>query len=193
MELEDGAAITPHKFDCKVLFFGDSITEGWEATWHSLSYAYHVSRFLNAESIIQGIGGAVYHMTTFDEEMAFEPDIVIVAYGTNDWKNYKTLEEAKEHCCKFLDQLVAKYGDKKLFGISPIWRADNANDTDMGSFASCVSSIKEEIINHGLILIDGETLTPRLTDFYSDGYLHPDAKGHGVYAVNLITQLQKHL
>ena len=86
-----------------------------------------------------------------------------------------------------------RYGDKKLFGISPIWRADKENDVEMGSFESCVSSIKEEVINHGLILIDGDALTPHLTDFYSDGYLHPDTKGFGVYAVNLITQLQKYL
>ena len=179
VEVDDNAAVIPHQFDRKILFIGDSITQGWESTWDSLSYAYHVSRFFNAESVIQGIGGAMYQMTTFDEEIEFEPDVVIVAYGTNDWKHYKTLEEGRGHCHRYLDQLVARYGEKKLFGISPIWRADTAVDSLMGSFESCAAYVKQEIVNHGMILIDGETLTPHFPDFYSDGFLHPDAKGFG--------------
>ena len=194
VEIDEGATLEPHKFDCKMLFIGDSITQGWESTWDSLSYAYHVSRFLNAESVIQGIGGAYYHATTFDEAIDYDPDIVIVAYGTNDWGHgHKTLESGHEHCKKYLDMLVDKYGDKKLFGISPIWRADNDRITSMGSFDACVSYIKEEILNHGMTLIDGETLTPHVPDFYSDKYLHPDTKGFGIYALNLIAELQKHL
>lgn len=194
VEVDDAATLVPHKFDRKILFIGDSITQGWESTWDSLSYAYHVSRFFNAESVIQGIGGAYYHDTTFDEAIDFEPDIVIVAYGTNDWGHgHKTLEAGREHCRKYLDQLVAKFGDKKMFGISPIWRADDDRITSMGSFESCVSYVKEEIINHGMILIDGQTLTPHVPDFYSDAYLHPDTKGFGIYALNLIAELQKHL
>ena len=194
VELEDGAIITPHKFDCKILFIGDSITQGWESTWDSLSYAYHVSRFFNAESVIQGIGGAYYYDTTFDEAINFNPDIVIIAYGTNDWGHgHKTVEAGRVHCSKYLDMLVARYGDKKLFGISTIWRADDDQITSMGSFESCVSYVKEEIVNHGMTLIDGQTLTPHLPDFYSDKFLHPDTKGFGIYALNLIAELQKHL
>lgn len=192
VEIEDGATLTPHKFDCKILFIGDSITQGWDSTWDSLSYAYHVSRFLNAESVIQGIGGALYHDTTFDEAIDFEPDIVIVAYGTNDWGCCKSLEEGRAHCKNYLDRLIVKYGDKKLFGISPIWRADNAKITAMGSFASWTAYVKEQIVNHGMILIDGETLTPHLPQFYSDAYLHPDTKGFGCYALSLISQMLKY-
>lgn len=194
VEIDDGATLIPHKYDCKMLFIGDSITQGWESTWDSLSYAYHVSRFFNAESVIQGIGGAFYQMTTFDEAIDFEPDIVIVAYGTNDWDHgHKTLEAGREHCRKFLDQLTARYGDKKMFGISPIWRADNDKVPSMGSFEECNAYVKEEIANHGMTVIDGQKLTPHLPDFYSDKYLHPDTKGFGIYALNLIAELQKYI
>lgn len=193
VEIDDHASMVPHKFDCKILFIGDSITQGWKSTWDSLSYAYHVSRFFNAESVIQGIGGAYYHATTFDDAIDFDPDIVIVAYGTNDWGHYKTIADGREHCQRFLDQVVAKYGNKKIFGISPIWRGNGATDKTMGSFKACKAYVKEEIVNHGMTLIDGETLTPHLPAFYSDGYLHPDTKGFGIYALNLIAELQKHL
>ncbi|MBQ8814509.1 MAG: SGNH/GDSL hydrolase family protein [Lachnospiraceae bacterium] len=194
VELEDGASMIPHKFDCKILFIGDSITQGWESTWDSLSYGYHVSRFFNAESVVQGVGGGIFHVTTFDEAVDFDPDIVVVAYGTNDWHWYRTLEEGRDQCHGFLDLLTAKYRGKKLFGISPIWRADQgADDAEMGSFRECADYVKEEILGHGMILIDGETLTPHLPDFYSDGFLHPDTKGFGIYALNLIMQMREYL
>lgn len=193
VEIDDDATLLPHKYDCKILFIGDSITKGWDSTWDSLSFANHVSRFFNAESIVQGIGRTVYHSTTFDDAIDFDPDIIIVAYGTNDWQVFPTVEEGRKHCKAFLDQLVTKYGDKKLFGISPIWRADESEIRKMGTFTECIAYIKEEISAHNMVLIDGYKLTPHLPEFYSDAYLHPDTKGFGIYALNLITELQKYL
>lgn len=106
VEIDDGATIAPHKFDSKMLFFGDSITQGWESTWDALSYAHNVSRVFNANSVIQGIGGSYSHNTVFDKDIEFEPDMVVVAYGTNDWNYYQTLEEGRMHFSQFLDQLV---------------------------------------------------------------------------------------
>lgn len=193
VELEKDATIRRPKFDRKMLFIGDSITHGWDSTWDSLSYAQNVSRFFNAESVIQGIGGAYYHNTVFDKAIDFEPDIVVVAYGTNDWRHYASLEEGRKHCSQFLDQLVERYGDKKLFGISPLWRKDSKNDTAMGSFESCRAYIKAEIKNHNMILIDGDALTPHLSEFYCDEVLHPNTSGFAIYALNLIREMEKSL
>ena len=193
VEIEDYATFTPHKFDCKILFIGDSITQGWDSTWDSLSYAQHVSRFFNAESVIQGIGGAMYHNTTFDNAIGFEPDMVIIAYGTNDWQYFQSLEEGRTHCSQFLDQIVKRYGDKKLFGISPLWRADSGSDTAMGSFEACTAYVKEEIEKHGMILIEGEALTPHVREFYCDEILHPNTSGFAIYGLNLIMQIKKYL
>ena len=191
VEIDDGATITVHKFDCKMLFIGDSITQGWDSTWDSLSYAQCASRFFNAESVNQGISGSMFREEPFDANIAFEPDIVIVAYGTNDWNYFRDIEKAKEHCSKFLDAIVERYGGKKIFGISPIWRKDKVKNTAMGSFEACTSYVKENIISHGMILIDGETLTPHHEDFYFDKFLHPNTIGFEIYALNLIMQISK--
>ena len=193
IEVDDNATIIPHKYNYNILFMGDSITQGWESTWDSLSYAQSVSRYLNANSIIQGIGGAVYHSSTFDEDIDYNPDIVLVAYGTNDWTHYSTIQEAKEQCCKFLDCLVNKYGDRKLFGISPIWRGDTNRELSMGSFSECTEYVKKEILGHGMILIEGERLTPPISEFYSDGYLHPNAVGFSIYTQSLLLEIQKYI
>ena len=91
LELDDGSTVTPHRFDYKMLFIGDSITQGWASDFDTLSYAYRVSRFFNAESVIQGIGGSYYCEEAFDH-IPFDPDVVLVAYGTNDFGHYKTLD-----------------------------------------------------------------------------------------------------
>ena len=193
VELADGASLAPCAYDCRILFYGDSITQGHDSTWDSLSYAYGITRLYNAESVIQGIGGAYFHEDTFDPAIDFDPDMVLVAYGTNDWGAFKTLEELRRHTRLFLDQLVDRFAGKKLFGLSPLWRADTDPARPMGSFEDCCRVVKEEIAAHGMILIEGETLTPHVTTFYSDGCLHPNAAGYSLYAQNLYTQMQKHL
>lgn len=193
IKLDDEASIEPHRFDCNILFLGDSITQGWNSTWDSLSYAQRVSRFFNANSVIQGIGGAIYHHSTFDGEIEFEPDIVIVAYGTNDWLFYDTVEEARAECSQFSECITDKYQGKKIFGISPIWRGDKDTKHRMGTFDVCTAYIKDEIKRHGMILVDGDELTPHHSAFYSDEYLHPNAVGHGLYAEKLIRKMLQHL
>ena len=57
LELDDGSTIVPHTFDRKILFIGDSITQGWQSSYDTASYAWRVSNYFNADSVIQGIGG----------------------------------------------------------------------------------------------------------------------------------------
>lgn len=189
VEIEDGATVVPPEFERKILFIGDSITQGWDSTYDSLSYAQQVSRFLNAESIIQGIGGGFFHNTVFDEAIEFDPDIVVVAFGTNDWMYYKTVEEGKMQCSQFLEQIQNKYGDKKVFGISPIWRGDKEKTQAMGEFEECATYVKEEIRNHHMTLVEGEKLVPHLREFFLGDIIHPNTSGFGIYALNLIDVL----
>ncbi len=193
VKLVEKAEIQPHKYDCKILFLGDSITQGWDSTWDSLSYAQTVSRFFNADSVIQGIGGATFRPSTFDDDINYDPDIVIVAYGTNDWTCHKSIEKAQSLCSEYLDCVMKKYGDKKVFGISPIWRGDKDKKLHIGTLDVCTSYIKDEIKKHGMILIDGEKLTPHHSEFYCDGYLHPNATGHNIFANNLIKMMLRYI
>ena len=193
VELDDGAYCNRHQFDIKLLFFGDSITQGHKSDYDSISYAYQTSFFFNADSMIQGIGGAFFHESTFDPEIPYDPDAVIIAYGTNDFGRYRTLDELKEHTGAFLDCVKAKYGDKKVICLSPIWRGDDDKPKGMGMFSECLSVIKGEIARCGFIHIDGYKLTPHDPWFYSDAYLHPNATGFGIYALNLVKELQKYI
>lgn len=186
VELDDGASVIPHVFDTKIFFIGDSITQGWESTYDSLSYANRVSDFFNASSVIQGVGGAFFHESILDPALDYDPDIAIVAFGTNDWGRYTSHEELKTRTKAFLDLFCARFEGKKLFGISPIWRGNSPDELRAtGYFHEVCKTVKEEIVKHGIVLIDGQTLTPSIPDFYSDKYLHPNGLGFGIYAHNL--------
>lgn len=192
LELDDGAFFRPHRFDRRMLMIGDSITQGYNSKYDSLSYALRVSRHFNAESVIQGVGGAYFHESTFDT-VPFTPDIVTVAFGTNDFGHFKTLEELRLHAAAFLGKVSAAYHrTSEIFVLSPIWR-EHREGKQMGSFQSARAVVREEAEKRNLIHIDGLLLLPPDPEFFADGYLHPNDNGFGIMAENLIAEMEKHL
>ena len=188
VELDDGATLTPHQFDRRILFIGDSITQGWDARYDSLSYAHRVSRFFNADSVIHGVGGGYFHETIFDS-IPFDPDTVVIALGTNDFGHYKTQEEMRYQTAAFLSSVAKEYAGKQIFVISPIWR--EAQEKPMGSFREARAIVIQEAERLGLYHIDGLSLVPPLPQFFQDKTLHPDDLGFGIYAESLIQQMLK--
>ena len=188
VELDDGATLRPHRFDRKFLFIGDSITQGWNSDYDSLSYAWRVSRFFNAESVIQGIGGAYYHETIFDS-LPFDPDTVILALGTNDFSHYKEKEEMRAQVAAFLSLAAKEYAKKRILVLSPIWRSDQ--EKTLGSFEEARSIVIEEAKRLGLCHIDGLSLVPHMPEMMKDGYLHPNDLGFSLFSENLIKAMLK--
>ena len=191
VSLDDGAYVKPHAFDKKILFIGDSITQGWDSGYDSLSYAWRLIRFFNADAVIHGVGGGYFHPTTFDH-IDFDPDFVILALGTNDFGKNPTTDEMREKTAAFMDLLREEYRGKKIFCISPLWRA--VQEKPMGHFRDCRRVVIEEAEKRGFIHINGLDMVPPDPVFFADATpLHPNALGFGIFAENLIRELQKHL
>jgi hypothetical protein len=189
IELDDGASFSPHKFDKKFLFIGDSITQGWNTKYDSLSFALLLSELWNAESVVNGVGGAYFHETVFDS-VSFDPDVVFVAYGTNDYSHFKTLDELKYHAESFFDKIKDEYLDKgkKVIYISPIVRKDRAVDKPMGSFASLRSLLTDLAKERGFHHIDGLSLVPPVFfDMFADA-LHPNMPVFLYYTASLLAK-----
>ena len=189
--LDDGAAVMPHRHDMKLLFIGDSITQGWAADYDSFSYAWRATRHFNAESVIQGIGGAYYHEKTFDVP-DFAPDVVILAYGTNDFSHFPSLAYMQERVAAYLDLVKGAWGDKQVFVITPIWR-DKREGKKTGRFEDCCRLVANEAKKRGFTVIDGLTLVPPMPVFFQDEYLHPNDLGFSLYAENLVAVLDRYL
>lgn len=184
VELSDGATATRHKFDKKVLFIGDSITQGWNSGIDTLSYAYRTSFSLNFDSIIQGVGGAYFHASTFADS-GFAPDTVIVAYGTNDVNHFKTKDEMVEQLRLYLEKVKETYKKSEIYAISPIWVSGGSEEKRMGNLWECYELIADEIEKCGVEHIRGLDLVPHDRRFFADD-LHPNADGFGEYSGKLV-------
>ena len=148
--------------------------------------------YFNANSVINGIGGAFFHVSTFDKP-DFDPEVVILAYGTNDWGRYPDADKMKEQVVGYLDLVNEAYGDKTVFVLSPIWRAKNDGEVMGPLFDARRKMIENEAKARGFIAVDGLSLVPPLPQFFADTYLHPNDLGFGVFAENLIKVIEANL
>ena len=187
VELSDGATVKRSQFDLKVLFMGDSITQGWRTKYNCGSYGAIVSSYFNAESIIQGVGGGFFEKGIVDS-IGFTPDVVIVAFGTNDYGRCKTFEEVETKMSSFFEELNEQYKDSKIIYVSPIWRTDEYQEREMGTFYECTKKMQTIAKNHGAFVVDGAKMLMRCEEYLADG-LHPNDLGSYCYALNLIKEI----
>jgi lysophospholipase L1-like esterase len=190
--LEDASFAEPIPMKTKILFLGDSITQGYDAYHSSLSYANRIARALDADVLNQAIGGEIFDEGIIDEALSYDPDTVIVAYGTNDWALQPSREAFLAAADAFFRRVKALYGNRKLVYISPIFRGGvEGKCTAVGAFKDSVEALKKISSLHGFHLVDGFTLTPHIEDFFADKDLHPNDLGFAFYAENLLSALKK--
>ena len=191
--LDDGSVIKPVKFPKKLLAFGDSITQGFDAMRNTSRQMGRMAEKLNAEEFSKAVGAE-----TFDPELAalrdaFDPDYIFVAYGTNDFTS-KTPEKFTADCNGFFAELDKNYPKAKIFAITPIWRGDMENPRAFTSFFDIEKGIRAATENMpNVILIDGQTLVPHDPKFYADGRLHPNDEGFEHYFQNLWTAVKERI
>ena len=188
-EIDKNSYIKPSRFSKKMLFLGDSITQGWESNYDTLSYAYRTAMHFDADFVIQGVGGGSYHKTTFDLDINYEPDIVIVAFGTNDYFSYHNLDLVISTAKEYLSLVSEKYGNKRVVVITPIWRADMNSEELNGNFIPIREGIEKVALDLGFEVADGFKMVPHIKSFFADNYLHPNDNGFAIYADNLIKTL----
>ena len=180
----------------KILCLGDSITQGYDAYHSSLSYVNRLSQTLDAEILNQAIGAEIFDEKILDEELPFDPDLITIAYGTNDWAILESKKQFLDGAQSFFKRIKSIYPDKKIAYVSPIWRGDyqkpfGTQETAVGDFEESVQELRALARGNGLFVVDGLPLTPHHSDFFADQFLHPNDLGFGFYAENLLRELQK--
>lgn len=193
LSIEDGSFIEPIKKEKKILIFGDSITQGYDAMNPMNRYATNLSDALDAEEINKGIGGERFCPWLSALKDNIEPDYISVAYGTNHFRNTSP-EELKSDCEAFYDNLVANYPNAKIFALTPIWRKDRTDITRFDCFED-IESIIEDVVKKydNVICISGRNFVPENENLFSDLYLHPNDEGFKYYSEGLIKAIKEYL
>ena len=176
--------IRPEKKE-KVLWLGDSITQGYGPLRSGMTYVSVANRLLNYDIINQGIGGYVYDKKSLMKMEGYDPDRIIVALGTNQYGS-ETMTDVEE----YYETLMGIYGTEiPVLCISPIWRGDHPEEFE--TFERFCENVKKIAGNYSNVtVIDGFKLVPHLSEYYLDN-LHPNCLGAGAYGRNLVEEIRK--
>ena len=163
---------------------GDSITHGADCERSSQSYVNVAQRRLDLDVLNQGVGGYVFCADSLDPalfEGKRQPDIITVAYGTNDWSG-----KTKEAFCGDIDAFFVRlreiYPDIPVIAITPVFRAAHYVETKAGTFEFARDYITQAAKKHeNIYVLDGDKLVPHLYDYFRDVRLHPNDAGFAVY------------
>ena len=187
VELNGASFAQPLPADRRLLCLGDSITQGFLARIHSGCYAGALARLLGAELLNQGIGAECYHAETLDEELPFRPDLVTIAYGTNDWST-RTPDVFLREAERYLKKAARIFSGARIAVLTPLPRLDEDKHPDWPLPEA--RKALEEIIRGipDLLPIRGENLMPRDASLLED-HVHPNDRGFEVMTKNLFAAL----
>ena len=194
INLDDGATLIPtEKPAKKIICYGDSISQGFDALYPHRRYTAQLAAALDAEEINKAIGGEFFNPALAECTADFTPDYITAAYGVNDWLNDK-YECFEENAREFYRALSKNYPDSKIFAITPIWTSVCNEERKVGSFSFLdehITAVTADLPN--VTVIHGDALVPHYIDLFADLYLHPSDAGFDFYAMNLIREIRKHI
>lgn len=182
-----------HQRKLKYLALGDSITQGYCTKHPSLTYVNIVAQKLDAYVLNQAVGGDVFFDGNVDPEVKerFSPDLITVAYGTNDWSRELDVYSGAS---KFFKALKALYANTPIYALVPIHR--NAIDGILKrgkTLEEARKDIEKAAEENGITVIDARDFVPYHEDFYCDKILHPNDLGFTFYGHNLYETIKKQL
>ena len=169
----------------KVLWLGDSITQGFGPLRSGQTYVSVANRLLNYDIINQGIGGYVYDKNSLMRMEGYQPDKIIVALGTNQYGS-ETMTDVEE----YYETLTGIYGNEiPILCISPLWRGDNTEGIPkLIDFCENIKKIAGSYKN--VTVIDGFRMVPHLSEYFLDN-LHPNCLGTETFGRNLVEAIRE--
>ena len=192
LSLDRGSVFVPVTRKFTLVTYGDSITQGYDARYPSQTYVSRLADALGADVYNKGIGGDLFRPALAAADCGVTPDVIAVAYGTNDWA-CGNREVFERDCRVFLETLSQRYPKAQLFAITPVWRADCRADEGwrFEQMTAYIQSVAAELPN--VTAVDGWRLVPHDTAYFADAFLHPSDEGFARYAENLLCRLLEHV
>lgn len=176
--LDDGASFRPTEKKRRALILGDSITQGFDAHFPSMSYPNIISRDFELDAVNQSIGGEVFLPDSLGTAPIFDADLITVAYGTNDWLGG---DPKFDTATEYFKRLNALYPRAKKFYISPIWLKDIDKTPGGISFYDAAAEFERRARDEGFTVATGLKIMHHTEEFFSDGE-HPSDFGFTQYA-----------
>lgn len=188
VEFKGATFAMPAQREKTFLFFGDSITHGYDAMFTSKKYATLVAEAFGANEHNKAVGGDFFKPEIAKIKETYIPAAIFVAYGTNDWNVY-TREYVEKRAGEFYAVLHENYPTVPIFALCPIWRRD-LDKTEavqrFGDFRRIKDVIAAAAKYKNMYVIDCYDFVPHDEKVFSDTRLHPSDEGFAFYAERLI-------
>ena len=189
--VDDDAFVEPTKEKKKLLVYGDSITQGYDALRPSHRYASRIADAFGLEEVNKAIGGEVHRAALAEEKDDFTPDYIMIAYGTNDWSKCPKAD-VKANCEGFYKAIRNHYPETPILTIAPIWRKDGQDYREFGQFHEMEELIRETVKPYdNITVISGYDFVPKEEKYFADKRLHPNDAGFECYFHNLYKAITK--
>lgn len=186
LEVEEAQPIQPPSG--RYLALGDSITQGVFSTAPSSAYTAVLSRSLNLDLLNRGVGGHIFEVESLDDSIG-RPELVTVAYGTNDWAQCVPRDVFRNRVSSYLERLEAIVEGAECHVITPLWREEEARPNESGDSLDLFRDIIAEVCDEqGIKCIDGSGLIPHSADFFAD-HVHPNDEGFREMAKGLLARI----
>ena len=193
VELDDGATLVPVKRPKTLLVYGDSITQGYDTIAVSRHYIPQLAKMLDADVVSKAIGGEIFHPPLAKLKDDFQPDYIVVSYGSNDFRKTDGATFLDD-CKAFYTALRENYPNAKIFALTPVWRGDLDKESSFGTFLSAEERICQAVADiPDVNVIYGYNLVPHDSDMFADIYLHPNDEGFTYFTKNVCAQISKYI
>ena len=173
----------------KVLFIGDSITQGGGSKRSAQTYVNITKRAMDYEVLNQGIGG-YYCDEKIIKEIPFDPDKIIVAFGTNHL--YFTEEQNEKAIGGFFEALDKRYKNKKTLVILPPFYGREQVENIREKYKRIKEIFLDIISNYSnMQAVSAYKMIPHLAEYYMDDFIHPNALGMEIYGNCLVKEIKR--
>lgn len=177
-----------------LLAFGDSITQGFICGTPSLAYPAQIAATLGVDLVNQAVAGHVFDEAAlggFSLWRGDKPEVIVVAYGTNDWGRGRSKESIEGEAAAYLDRLSWYFAGTPIYVLSPLWRVDEHDEKPCGQPLTWMHQMLGRVCSrhHDMHVVDGYHGIPKDPTLFSDGELHPGPECMGLVADLLLESM----
>lgn len=185
--LRTNGSLKPVPMRGYLLALGDSITQGFVCGQPSVSYPAQIATTLGIDLINQAVAGHVFDadsLGSFSQWRDEQPELVVVAYGTNDWSHKRSAEVIEGDAVAYLDRLSWIFPKVPIYVLSPLWRSDEHEPKACGLPITWMNQMLGRVCSrhHNMHLVDGYHGIPKDAALFSDRVLHPGPECMGLVA-----------
>lgn len=170
----------------RVLILGDSISQGMETLNPSITYVNLLRKIKKWNILNQGVGGMEFESLVLEKMKKFNPELIIVALGTNDVLKNDNIEIKFKEIEEYFEKIKEIYRTQEIVIITPI---PILNEKYKENYEKIQQKLKKIGLKNKYKIINGEELIIKNKKFYYDKEIHPNELGFTTMALNLINKL----